>query len=136
MTPPDPRQFAEVVDIVPSLSSSLQSDLKSSKWKERKEALDNLSKLLASTPRIKESPELVELAKVLANCIAKDANINCVIVSAKCLEDLAKGMMTSFARHHEAVVPLMLERLKERKINVTDAIGLALDAVFLTVECY
>jgi cytoskeleton-associated protein 5 len=71
MAPPDPRQFAEVVDIVPNLSPSLQSDLKSSKWKERKEALDNLSTLLASTPRIKDSPELVELAKVLANCIPK-----------------------------------------------------------------
>jgi len=136
MAPPDPRQFAEVVDIVPNLSPSLQSDLKSSKWKERKEALDNLSTLLANTPRIKDSSELVELAKALANCIAKDANINCVMVSAKCLEDLAKGMMTPFARHHEAVVPLMLERLKERKVNVTDAIGAALDAVFTTVECF
>jgi cytoskeleton-associated protein 5 len=136
MAPPDPRQFAEVVDIVPNLSPSLQSDLKSSKWKERKEALDNLSTLLANTPRIKDSHDLAELAKSLAHCIAKDANINCVIVAAKCLEDLAKGLMTSFARYHEAVVPLMLERLKERKVNVTDAIGTALDAVFSTVACF
>ncbi len=134
MAPPDPRQFAEVVDIVPSLPSSLQSDLKSSKWKERKEALDSLSTLLANTPRIKDAPELAELAKVLANCIAKDANINCVMVAAKCLEDLAKGMMASFSRFRETVVPLMLERLKERKANVTDSIGSALDAVFSTVE--
>ena len=91
---------------------------------------------MASSPRIKDSAELAELTRVLANCIAKDANINCVMVSAKCLEDLAKGMMTSFARYHEAVVPLMLERLKERKVNVTDAIGAALDAVFSTVEYF
>lgn len=131
---PDPRQFAEVVDIGPNLSPSLQADLKSSKWKERKEALDNLSTLLMNTPRIKDSGEVAELAKGLAICIAKDANINCVMVAAKCLEDLAKGMMASFARYRETVVPLMLERLKERKVNVTDAIGAALDAVFSTVE--
>ena len=134
MASPDPRQFAEVVDIVPSLSSSLQTDLKSSKWKERKEALDNLLTLLANTPRIKDAPELAELAKSLAHCIAKDANINCVMVAAKCLEDLARGMMAPFSRYREAVVPLMLERLKERKVNVADSIGSALDAVFLTVE--
>jgi len=136
MSPPDPRQFAEVVDIVPRLSSSLQTELKSSKWKERKEGLDNLATLLANTPRIKDTPELAELAKSLASCIAKDANINCVMVAAKCMDDLAKGMMVSFAKYHEAVVPLMLERLKERKVNVTDAIGTALDAVFSTVRLF
>jgi cytoskeleton-associated protein 5 len=122
------------VDIVPKLSPSLHTDLKSSKWKERKEALDDLATLVSSTPRIKDAGELSELAKSLASCIAKDANINCVIVAANCLEELAKGMVETFGKYREAVVPLMLERLKERKVNVTDAIGAALDAVFATVS--
>ena len=75
-----------------------------------------------------------ELTKSLASCIAKDANINCVIVAANCLEELAKAMKETFGKYREAVVPLMLERLKERKANVTDAIGAALDAVFATVS--
>lgn len=129
----DPRAFAEPVDIVPKLSSSLQGALKSSKWKERKEALDDLATLLTSTPRIKDASELGELIKSLASCVAKDANINCVIVAATCLEELAKGLRSAFAKHHEAVIPLMIERLKERKANVTDAIGAALDAVFSTI---
>jgi cytoskeleton-associated protein 5 len=49
------------------------------------------------------------------------------------MEALAKGMAGSFARFREAVVGHMLERLKERKANVTDAIGAALNAVFQTV---
>ncbi|KAK2466947.1 hypothetical protein APHAL10511_001205 [Amanita phalloides] len=129
----DPRAFAEPVDIVPKLSSTLQANLKSSKWKERKEALDDLSALLSSNPRIKDAPELAELAKSLATRIASDANINCVMVAAKCLEDLARGMMNSFSKFREVVIPPMLERLKERKANVTDSIGAALDAVFSTV---
>lgn len=111
----------------------MQAGLGSSKWKERKEVLDELLTLLNATPRIKESSELGELAKSLAACIHKDANINCVMTAANCLEGLAKGLMSSFSRYREAVVPPMLERMKERKVNVTDAIGAALDAVFATV---
>ena len=129
----DPRAFAEPVDIVPKLPANFQNNLKSSKWKERKEALDDLSALLSSTPRVKDAPELAELVKSLATRIASDANINCVMVAAKCMEDMAKGMTSSFSKFREAVVPPMLERLKERKANVTDSIGAALDAVFSTV---
>jgi cytoskeleton-associated protein 5 len=130
----DPRACAEVVDIVPQLSPTLNTALKSAKWKERKEALDDLLTLLSSTPRIKDSPELGELAKSLAARVAGDANISCVTVATGCIEELAKGMMTAFAKYREVVVPLMLERLKERKASVTDSIGSALDAVFTTVS--
>ncbi|KAI0709101.1 ARM repeat-containing protein [Earliella scabrosa] len=130
--PPDPRMFVEEVDIVPKLPTNLQASLKSSKWKDRKEALDELLTLINGSPRIKEASELGELARSLATCIQKDANINCVMTAANCLEGLAKGLMASFARYRESVVPPILERLKERKANVTDAIGTALDAVFAT----
>ncbi|KAL0071435.1 hypothetical protein AAF712_001292 [Marasmius tenuissimus] len=126
----DPRAFAEPVDITPKLPSTMSTMLTSSKWKERKEVLDDLSTLLTSTPRILDAPEIAGLAKALATRIQGDANINCVMTAASCMEALAKGMMTSFARYREVVVPLMLERLKERKANVTDSIGSALDAVF------
>ncbi|CAL1704809.1 unnamed protein product [Somion occarium] len=128
--PPDPRSFAEEVNIVPKLPSNLHASLRSSKWKERKEALDELLTLLNATPRIQEASELGDLAKSLATCMHKDANINCVTTAASCMEALAKGMMSSFARYRESVVPPMLERLKERKASVTDTIGGALDAVF------
>ncbi|KAG6854306.1 hypothetical protein C0991_008201 [Blastosporella zonata] len=128
----DPRALAEPVDITPKLSPNLQTALKSTKWKERKEALDELLALLTSTPRIKDASELGELAKSLASRVSGDANINCVMVASSCIEELAKGLMSTFGRYRESVVPLMLERLKERKATVTDAIGNALDAVFAT----
>lgn len=130
----DPRTFAEEIDIVPKMPKDFYMSFKSSKWKERKEALDALQALLKSTPRIKDAPELGELAKSLAICIHKDVNINCVIVAAGCLEELAKGTMTALGRYRESLIPPMLERLKERKTNITDAIGNALDAVFHTVS--
>ncbi|KAF9500899.1 ARM repeat-containing protein [Pleurotus eryngii] len=130
--PPDPRDFAEAVDVVPQLPPSFQAALTSSKWKERKEVLDQMLALLSATPKIKENSELGDLAKSLAVRIQGDANINCVMVAAGCMEALAKGLMSSFAKYREMVVGPMLERLKERKANVTDAIGVALDAIFAT----
>ncbi|KAI9459480.1 armadillo-type protein [Lactarius psammicola] len=132
LAPPDPRQFAEEVDITSKLPANLHTNLTSSKWKERKEVLDDLLTLLNTTPRIKEAAEFGELSKALALRVQSDANINCVMVAAQCLEGLAKGLMGSFARYRETVVPPMLERLKERKATVTDTIGVALDAIFET----
>jgi cytoskeleton-associated protein 5 len=125
---------AEPVDIVPKLPSSLKAGLVSSKWKERKEVLDELLTLVNATPRIKDTSEFGELARSLATCIHKDANINCVMVAAGCIEGLAKGIMAPFGRYRESLVGPMLERLKERKANVTDSIGAALDAVFTTAS--
>ena len=126
--------MAEPVDIVPKLASTFKPGLASSKWKDRKEVLDDLLTLVNSTPRIQDAPELGEIARSLATCIQKDANINCVIVAAGCMEGLAKGMLAPFGRFRESIVSPMLARLKERKANVTDAIGAALDAVFATVR--
>ncbi|KAJ7658715.1 armadillo-type protein [Mycena polygramma] len=126
--PLDPLAFVEPVDV--KLPPSLQTLLTSSKWEERKEVLDDLLTLLNSTPRIKDGPEIGELSKSLAIRIQGDANINCVMTAAACMQALAKAMLGSFARYRELVVGPMLERLKERKANVTDSIGDALDAVF------
>ena len=90
--------------------------------------------MLKASLRIKEAPELGEVAKDLAARVGGDANVNCVMVAAACLKSLADGLTGAFGRYRETVVPPMLERLKERKATVTDAIGEALDAVFATVS--
>lgn len=126
--------FAEVVNIVPKLPANFQASLGSSKWKERKEVLDELLVLLNATLKIQDVSELGELSRSLAHCIHKDANINCVMTAANCLEMLAKGVMSPFGRYHESLIPPMLERMKERKSTVTDTIGAALDAIFSTVR--
>ena len=92
--------------------------------------------MLKASLRIKDAPELGEVAKDLAARVGSDANVNCVMVAAACLKSLAEGLMAPFGRYRESVVPPMLERLKERKASVTDAIGEALDAIFVTVSNY
>jgi cytoskeleton-associated protein 5 len=92
-----------------------------------------LAEVLVKSIRIKDSPDLADVIKGLASKM-NDVNINCVISAATCLEALAKGLMKSFGRYRATTVPPMLERLKERKQTVTDALGAALDAIFSAVS--
>ncbi|CAE6420998.1 Spindle pole body component alp14 AltName: Full=Altered polarity protein 14 [Rhizoctonia solani AG-1 IB] len=127
----DPMDFIEAVDIMPKVPSNFQEAMGSSKWKDRKEALDALLEVLKAAPKVSESDGHGELAKALAKRMS-DANIMCVITAANCIEALAKGVGKAFGRHRASLINPMLERLKERKANVTDAIGSGLDAVFAT----
>lgn len=129
----DPRASAEPVDIVAKMPSNFKASLTSSKWKERKEVLDELLTLCTATLRIKDASELGDVARSCALCVQKDANIACVVAASSCIEALAKGIQSPFGKYREGIIAPMLERLKERKASVTDVIGKALDAVFHTV---
>ena len=130
---PDPLQFMSEVDVVKKFPAGLYTNLASSKWKDRKTALDDLAAVLTPLQKIQDAPaDFGELTKALAGRMT-DANIMCVIAACQCLGGLATGLGAPFARYRELVVTPMLERLKERKQNVQDAIGNALDAIFSTV---
>ncbi|KAG8985770.1 Microtubule-associated protein, microtubule dynamics during spindle orientation [Tulasnella sp. JGI-2019a] len=130
--PPDPRLLMDEVDITPKLPANFYTDLASSKWKERKEALDATLEIVKANPRIKDVDSIGELAKALAGRMT-DANIQCVMTAAQIIGGLAEGIGQPFGKHRGSVVPPMLDRFKERKQNVVDAIGQGLDAVFETV---
>ncbi len=121
----------EAVDVFLKIPKDFSDKLASSKWKDRKEALDETQKAL-DHPRIAEGP-FDELVRGFAKSM-KDANIACVIAAANCVELLAKGLKKSFAKYRKDVMNAMMERLKEKKQTVTDAIGAALDASFATTS--
>ena len=129
----DPHEFAIPVAILSSLPADFYTHLASSKWKDRKEiALDPLLALLRSSVKL-ESGNYDELVRALAGKMS-DANVVCVTAAANCLESLALGLRSDFARYQAGVVALILERTKEKKTSVLDALGGALDAIFLSVR--
>ena len=65
-----------------------------------------------------------------------DANVVCVAVAANCIEALALGLRTDFGKYRSIVVPPLLERTKEKKPSVLDALSGALDATFHAVRFY
>lgn len=128
--PVDAFDLAEPVDVLRKVPENFEEMLASSKWKERKEVLDALLAVV-KTPRIKAG-DFGNIISLLAKRMA-DANIMCVIAAANCLEALAAGLRHSFAPYKVIVVGPILEKLKERKQNVVDALAAALDAVAATV---
>jgi hypothetical protein len=115
------------VNVLAKMPKDFYERLASSKWKDRKEALDELHTAI-NHPKL-EDGQYSDLCAALAKCM-KDANIAVVTVAAGSIEILAKGLRKSFARYKGTVMGPMMERLKEKKQSVTDAIAAALDAVF------
>lgn len=120
--------LAEPVDVLDKAPKDLYENLASSKWKDRKEALDAFY-AVANVDRIKDG-SFDEIVQCLAKCIAKDANIAVVMVAANCVEVLAKGLRKGFTKYRGRVMGPIMERLKEKKQTVADALGQALDSVF------
>jgi len=125
----------EAINVLAKVPKDLQEKLASSKWKDRKDALDDLHTAI-NHPRIAEG-QFDDILRSLAKCM-KDANIAVVTVAANCVELLAKGLKRSFGRYRSTIMSPMMERLKEKKQSVTEAISAALDAVFASTgltEC-
>lgn len=123
--------LSEPVDVLSKVPKDLHDNLGSSKWKDRKEALDALYNVF-NVPRIKDGP-YDDIARALAKCM-KDANVAVVTVAANCVDLLAKGLRNSFIKYRPTVMIPMLERLKEKKQAVAEALGSALDAVFTATD--
>ncbi|CAD6588941.1 MAG: Cytoskeleton associated protein 5 [Alectoria sarmentosa] len=127
--------LAEPVDVIKKMPSDFHEKLSSAKWKDRKETLDEFYEV-ANTERIQDG-HYDEVIQGLAKSM-KDANVAVVTVAANCITVLAKGLRKSFAKYRSRILAPILERLKEKKQSVAEALGQALDAVFLSTglsEC-
>ena len=127
--------LAEPVDVIKKMPSDFHERLASAKWKDRKETLDEFYEV-ANTERIQDG-HYDEVIQGLAKSM-KDANVAVVTVAANCITVLAKGLRRSFAKYRSRVMAPVMERLKEKKQSVAEALGQALDAVFLSTglsEC-
>ncbi|KAI9700076.1 MAG: Microtubule-associated protein, microtubule dynamics during spindle orientation [Candelina mexicana] len=127
----DAFDLAEPQDVVSKVPEDLHDQLGSTKWKDRKDALDALYAII-NVPRIKDG-HFDEIARALAKSM-KDANIAVVTVAANCVDLLAKGLRHGFGKYRSIVMAPMMERLKEKKQSVADAIGQALDSVFASTS--
>ncbi|KAI1817631.1 ARM repeat-containing protein [Poronia punctata] len=131
----DTFDLAEPQDVISKVPANFHDNLASSKWKDRKEALEALFAVL-NVPRIKDG-DFGEINRGLAKSM-KDANIAVVTQAAQCIEVLAKGLRKSYSKYRSVIMGPIMERLKEKKQSVADALGAALDQVFLATtltEC-
>lgn len=123
----DAFSLAEPEDVSKKIPANFTDLLASSKWKDRKEAVEALYQAI-NVPRIKDS-DFNEVNRGLAKCM-KDANVAVVTQAAQCIEQLAKGLRQHYGKYRAVVMQPIMDRLKEKKATVSDALGAALDAVF------
>lgn len=127
----DAFSLAEPEDITKKVPANFTDMLASSKWKDRKEAVDALSQAL-NVPRIKDG-DFNEVNRGLAKCM-KDANVAVVTQAALCIQQLALGLRYHYGKYRSVVMQPIMDRLKEKKATVSDALGAALDAVFASTS--
>ncbi|KFH73222.1 hypothetical protein MVEG_00443 [Podila verticillata NRRL 6337] len=127
----DALDLIDPIDVNAKMESNFYELLASKKWQERKEALDALL-VLCKAPKISDS-HYSELVGALGKRMA-DTNINIVIVAANCLEGLALGLRADFNKYRQSVAALVMDRLKERKVTVVEALSGALNAMYSTAS--
>jgi len=121
------------IDILTSLPDGFFEALASTKWKERLDALTAVNEKLKVCPNLIDG-DFTNLLTAIAKRILSDANVNVVTAAAGSVEGLARGLGKKFGKNRGLVMMSLMERLKERKASVTDALGGALDAVFASVS--
>ncbi len=89
---------------------------------------------LAKSTKLDDKQRYGELVSSLGKRVSSDANIVVVMLAANCIEGIARGLRSEFQQYKSLVLSAILERCKEKKQNVVDALKLAMDAVFLSVS--
>ncbi|XP_078405682.1 cytoskeleton-associated protein 5 [Cetorhinus maximus] len=126
----DAYDLLESVEILLKLPKDFYDKIEAKKWQERKEALEALE-VLVKNPKL-ESGDYADVVRALKKVIGKDSNVLLVALGAKCLAGLACGLRKKFQSYATHVVPTLLEKFKEKKPQVVQALQEAIDAVFLT----
>ncbi|XP_017656236.1 cytoskeleton-associated protein 5 [Nannospalax galili] len=126
----DAYELLEAIEILSKLPKDFYDKIEAKKWQERKEALEAVE-VLVKNPKL-EAGDYADLVKALKKVVGKDTNVMLVALAAKCLTGLAVGLRKKFGQYAGHVVPTILEKFKEKKPQVVQALQEAIDAVFLT----
>ncbi|ONH68929.1 Spindle pole body component alp14 [Cyberlindnera fabianii] len=129
--PLDPYDMVDPVNVLGKIPSDLATRVAAAKWKDRVEVLTETQKEMNAMKYADD--DYLDLVRILAKC-QKDANIQVVSLAANCIELMAKGLRQRFHKYYQIVLSPLLERCKEKKPSVLDALNGALDAVFASTS--
>ena len=118
----DDYEITTPIDVLSQISDTFYESMSSGKWKDRKDALDTLLTIV-KVPRAQEG-RYIELIQVLCRHVQTDANILVVIAAANCLGALSRSLRNSIMSFKmDPIIPSLLERCKEKKGNVLEALS-------------
>ncbi|XP_057538805.1 protein MOR1-like isoform X2 [Amaranthus tricolor] len=124
----DEYELIDPVDILTPLEKSgFWDGVKATKWSERKEAVAELTKL-ASTRRIAPG-DFTEVCRTLKKLVT-DVNLAVSVEAIQAIGNLARGLRAHFSGSSRFLLPVLLEKLKEKKPTITDALTQTLQAMY------
>ncbi|XP_024030608.1 protein MOR1 [Morus notabilis] len=123
----DEYELVDPVDILAPLEKTgFWDGVKATKWSERKEAVAELTKL-ASTKKIAPG-DFTEICRTLKKLIT-DVNIAVAVEAVQAIGNLARGLRTHFSGSSRFLLPVLLEKLKEKKPTMIEALSQTLQAM-------
>lgn len=128
----DPFELLPPSVILDKFPADFQTRISSTKWKDRVEALEEIhNNVLEPVKKLAyKNQDYSDYLRVLANVIQKDANVQAVTIAANSVQLLCNSLRSNFTRSYGAIVLVpLLERTREKKPSVNEAICSALDAV-------
>ncbi|KAF7115927.1 hypothetical protein RHSIM_RhsimUnG0043500 [Rhododendron simsii] len=116
----DEYELVDPVDILKPLEKTgFWDGVKAAKWSERKKAVAELTKL-ASTKRIAPG-DFTEICRTLKK-LSLDVNIAVAVEAIQAIGNLARGLRNHFSGNSRLLLPVLLDKLKEKKPTLTEAL--------------
>lgn len=123
----DEYELVDPVDIlIPLEKSGFWDGVKATKWSERRDAVAELTKL-ASTKRI-ASGDFTEICRTLKKLVT-DVNLAVSVEAIQAIGNLARGLRTHFTGCSRVLLPILLEKLKEKKPTLAEPLIQTLQAM-------
>ncbi|GMT13277.1 hypothetical protein PFISCL1PPCAC_4574, partial [Pristionchus fissidentatus] len=130
----DEWDYLEEVNVMEMWPADQRKNVTSTKWAERKDALQALLELIEKNPRLfaKSTTVYGEIIDELKKILLKDSNVNVVAVAIKVVGALARGLRRHFGGFVGMIWTPLLEKAKDKKAGVKEALPSCLDAVAAT----
>ncbi|KAJ1668417.1 hypothetical protein EV178_000448 [Coemansia sp. RSA 1646] len=125
----DAWDLADAVDITSRLPDDFYQFIVSTKWKERKQAVEELHETLKKAIRLQFNSGTGDVIQELGKKIG-DTNIIVATLVIQCLGLFASALRQPFSPYVQSTLPALVEKSKERKQSVVDAIRETMDSCF------
>ncbi|CAB0020702.1 unnamed protein product, partial [Nesidiocoris tenuis] len=102
--------------------------IESTQWKDRKIALDELTAAIAESRKL----DLGKIIKYLRTLIMTDTNVLLAAKAVQCITALSQT--ENFDAHAALLLTVLLEKFKEKKPVIVDAVREATDAIYMNTS--
>eukprot|EP00043_Microstomoeca_roanoka_P017935 m.188939 g.188939 ORF g.188939 m.188939 type:complete len:2143 (-) comp16735_c0_seq1:1771-8199(-) len=123
----DAYELADPVNGLANIPKTFESELEESKWSVRRDALQAAYNAL-NTVKLADG-DYGDLIRLLKRVIANDSNVINVALATDCIGAIAFGLRDRFSSYSNLVCEVMLDKFKEKKLNVVTALHKAIQPV-------